>query len=435
MMDVQITCKKLIKPYVPTPTHLQNMRLSFMDQYTYPTTVPVIFYYPSATINHHPAQTVVRHNQLEKSLSEILTLYYPLAGRYIKEKLIVDCNDEGIEYVEASVDGQLSQILRGVEAKELNQFVPDEVEESATSPLLAIQVSVFNCGGLAIGLRFSHRIMDAFTLFLFVNGWAKTCKVGIVNGVISPNFDSGILFPTRDHVSEQKVPTSSKTRPKVVTKRFVFDAKAILKLKADQALSCCGQFSVVELMIALIWMAQIDAARARNGRLRTSLLLVPMNLRGKTFEKIPENCCGNLFTLITGRFPADDESKIMGLNDFINLVKGTIRKSMVEYAKPMKDEDEFFTKVISIPGREIIEEFTKGNGDRRPFTSWRNLDMYDVDFGLGKPAWVSVAERPYSGVFLMDRKGGDGIEAWVTMDEQEMPFFQQDSHIANFSST
>ncbi|KAI9177407.1 hypothetical protein LWI28_014849 [Acer negundo] len=256
-----------------------------------------------------------------------------------------------------------------------------------------------------------------------------------MNEVISPNFGSGILLPTRDHVSEQEVPTSSKTRPKVVTKRFLFDAKAILKLKADQALCCCGQFSVVELTIALIWRAQINAARARYGSPRTSLLLVPMNLRGKTFEKIPEHCCGNLFTLITGRFLADDESKIMGLNGFINLVKGTIRKSMVEYAKPMKDEDEFFTKVISKPSREIIEEFTNGNGDRRPFTSWRNLDMYEVDFGWGKPAWVSIAERPYNGVFLMDRKGGDGIEAWVAMDEQEMPFFQQDPLIANFSST
>ncbi|KAK3185113.1 hypothetical protein Dsin_032399 [Dipteronia sinensis] len=341
MMDiVQITSKKLIKPSVPTPIHLQNMRLSFMDQFTFPTTVPVIFYYPASNI------TVERQTNWRNR---------------------------------SSVDGQFSQILQGrVDAKELNQLVPDQVEESATNPLLAIQVSIFNCGGLTIGLRFSHRIMDAFTLFLFVKGWAKTCKVGIMNEVISPNFDSGIRFPTRDHVSGQKPPTSSKTRPQVVTKRFVFDAKAISKLKAEQALGSCYQFSVVELTIALIWRAQINAARARYEHLRSSLLLLPMNLR---------------------------------------------------------DEDEFFSKVIPKPGREIIEEFTKGNGDLRTFTSWRNLDMYEVDFGWGKPAWVSVAERPYGGIFLMDRNGGDGIEAWVTMDEQEMPFLQQDPHIANFIST
>ncbi|KAL5854998.1 hypothetical protein ACOSQ3_004831 [Xanthoceras sorbifolium] len=443
MMDVHITCKKLIKPSVPTPIHLQNMRISFIDQHIYPTTVPVIFYYPAANRNHHhPSETVERQNRLEKSLSEILSLYYPLAGRYIKEKLIVNCNDEGIDYVEALVDGQLPQILHGkvVEAKELNQFVPDQVEESATSPFVAIQVSIFKCGGLAIGLRFSHRIMDAFTLSLFVNGWAKMCKVGI-NDVITPNFESGILFPARDIVSDQqKLQTSFKTRlPKVVvvTMRFVFDAKAISKLKAE-AFSSFGlkycQFSVAELMIAWIWRAQISAARARHGCLRTSLLSVPMNLRGKTFENIPNNCFGNLFTLIIGRFPEDHDESKMGLNDMINLVRDTIRNSMEEYAKPMKGEDEFFSKMMK-PGREIIEEFRKGNGDLRTFTSWRNLGIYEVDFGWGKPGWVSVAERPHNGVILMDTKDGGGIEAWVTMNEEEMPYFQHHPDITNFTSS
>ncbi|KAK2664948.1 hypothetical protein Ddye_003522 [Dipteronia dyeriana] len=81
-MEVQIISKKLIKPSVPTLFHLHNMSISFMDQLLPPLYTPLIFYYPD-----HTVKSFQRQNQLEKSLSEILTLFYPLAGRYIKENL------------------------------------------------------------------------------------------------------------------------------------------------------------------------------------------------------------------------------------------------------------------------------------------------------------------------------------------------------------
>ncbi|KAL5788641.1 hypothetical protein ACOSP7_005590 [Xanthoceras sorbifolium] len=437
-MDVQIISKKLIKPSVPTPSHLQNMRISFMDQVITPRTVPIIFYYSNINGNYHAFEQVddQRQKRLIKSLSENLTLYYPLAGRYIKENQLINCNDEGVEYTEALVNGELSQILQGkIEPKELNRFVPEEVEESATSALVSIQISIFNCGGLAIGLRFSHRIIDAFTLSLFTNGWAKACKVGNINDVTMtiPSFVSGILFPPRD-ISRYKPQLLSKSKSdQVVTKRIVFDANIISKLKADQATRLNCKPSTAEVLIALIWRAQINAARARHGRLRTSLLVVVMNLRGKKFKKIPENCCGNLFSRVTARFDQGNERKIMGLNEFVDQVMGAIRNSNMEYAKVVTqggdDEDGFFSKVIMKPYIELFEETRKEEGDVQIFSSVRNFPFYEVDFGWGKPAWVSFAQRVYKGVLLIDGKDGDGIEAWVTMEENEMAYFLKDPSI------
>ncbi|KAK4836352.1 hypothetical protein QYF36_025013 [Acer negundo] len=98
-MEVQIISKKSIKPSVPAPSHLRNTSLSLMDIRLSPRTLPFIFYY-SAHGNCHPdrVEHVERLKRLEKSLSEIFTLYYPLAGRYVEEKLSIDCNDEGEEY-------------------------------------------------------------------------------------------------------------------------------------------------------------------------------------------------------------------------------------------------------------------------------------------------------------------------------------------------
>uniref|UniRef100_B9I4N0 Uncharacterized protein n=1 Tax=Populus trichocarpa TaxID=3694 RepID=B9I4N0_POPTR len=41
--------------------------------------------------------------QLQKSFSETLTVFYTLAGRYIDNNLTIDCNDKGVEFVEAQL--------------------------------------------------------------------------------------------------------------------------------------------------------------------------------------------------------------------------------------------------------------------------------------------------------------------------------------------
>ncbi|KAK2665373.1 hypothetical protein Ddye_003947 [Dipteronia dyeriana] len=408
------------------------MSLSLMDIRLPPRTVPFIFYY-QAHGNCHPnsVEHVERLKRLEKSLSEILTVYYPLAGRYVEEKLSIDCNDEGVEYAEALVNGNLSQILQGqFEIKELNRFVPDYVEESATSPQVAIQINIFNCGGIAIGLRTAHRIIDAFTSSLFTNGWAKACKVGNINDVIVPNFEAGSLFPPRD-TPVVKLPSLSSTTSQVVAKRFVLDTNTLSKLKAEVTSSCghghIHKTSTTEIVIALIWRAQINAARERYGYLRTSLLSVAINLRGKTFKKVPENCCGNIYTVGTARFGADETK--MGLNGFVDQVRDAIRNTIAEFGKQKEDRDGFFSELIMKPCIERAEQVKKGEGDVHAFSSLRNVPFYEVDFGWGKPAWVSLAQRPYKGVMLIDTKAGDGIEAWVTMDKEEIAYFQNDPNI------
>jgi hypothetical protein len=167
-MEVQITSRKLIKPSVQTPPHLQILKLSILDQYPY--YVPNIFYYTNANHEIENINTQKLVEQLEKSLLEVLTLFYPLAGRFIKDKLIVDCNDDGVEFLEAKADGDLTQILQQ-EPKPyelLRRLVPS-LAESATSPLLAVQVNIFKCGGLAIGVLNSHRIAGRWTMSRFIN--------------------------------------------------------------------------------------------------------------------------------------------------------------------------------------------------------------------------------------------------------------------------
>ncbi|KAJ6294492.1 hypothetical protein OIU76_022545 [Salix suchowensis] len=135
-------------PSSSTPSHLQNLKISWLDQFLSPHNyLPFIFYFPS----NGDENNVERSRQLRNSLSETLTIFYPLAGRYTDNNLIIHCNDEGVEYTEAQHPVQ-----------------PDN------SPLVLIQSNIFESGGVAIGLCVTHRAADAYTVFTFVRTWAST---------------------------------------------------------------------------------------------------------------------------------------------------------------------------------------------------------------------------------------------------------------------
>ena len=57
-----------------------------------------------------------------------------------------------------------------------------------------------------------------------------------------------------------------------------------------------------------------------------------------------------------------------------------------------------------------------------------------IDFGWGEPIWVcSTSSQLKNWIILVDGKGG-GIEAWVTMEEQDMAAFERDEEILEFAS-
>ena len=104
-VELEVISNENIKPSSPTPTHLRYYQLSFLDQTFPPMYVPFLFFYTEndaySKISTDPGKSF--SSVLKQSLSNVLTRYYPLAG-HIKDNLTVDCNDEGISYLEAQVN-------------------------------------------------------------------------------------------------------------------------------------------------------------------------------------------------------------------------------------------------------------------------------------------------------------------------------------------
>uniref|UniRef100_M1AJU7 Acetyl CoA: benzylalcohol acetyltransferase n=1 Tax=Solanum tuberosum TaxID=4113 RepID=M1AJU7_SOLTU len=105
------------------------------------------------------------------------------------------------------------------------------MDHRPSSPLLGVQVNVFNCGGLVI--QITHIVADAFTLATFVNEWACTSLTGTTKDCLPISFDHSSPHARVLLVPQYSVPphSNSTTRPKIVTRRFVFDALAIANLK------------------------------------------------------------------------------------------------------------------------------------------------------------------------------------------------------------
>ncbi|KAK6123436.1 hypothetical protein DH2020_042818 [Rehmannia glutinosa] len=177
-MKVNVVSRKLIKPCNPTPSHLKTYKISLIDELNPSMHVIRILYYPSDAVKKGKNICL-----LEESLAKVLPLFYPLAGRYNKEKHQVDCNDEGAEYSIAEVDCQLNQLINNgadVKIEHLNHLLPLEIgaADEPTDPMLAVQINRFECGGLAIGVWASHRIFDSCSHAIFLKAWANAATEG-----------------------------------------------------------------------------------------------------------------------------------------------------------------------------------------------------------------------------------------------------------------
>ncbi|CAN4110551.1 unnamed protein product [Withania somnifera] len=405
----------MIRPSTPTPKNLRSLKLSFFDQGAPRICVPIMFHYlPSSECNR---EGIIKNcDKLQKSLAETLTNFYPLAGRFREDEFSIHCNDEGVEYVESKVNTDLADFLReGPKIEPLDDLLPQMDQPS--SPLLGVQVNVFNS--------------DAFTLATFINEWAQTCRTGTTTEGCLPSFGQlSSIFPAKALSGPQFSPPSNRG-PKIITKRFVFDALAIAKLK--ERINSSATFmrpTRVVVVMSLIWKVLLRISLAKYGHSRDSSFLFPINLRGRSNLASLEHAQGNFYVTVAATLEAIELRR--ELNDFVNSIGSTAGDTSLSIGKASVDE------IISLSikwGTEIINKLGQGDEmDIYASTSWCRFPWYEADFGWGKPIWVSSVGRTFEVICLFDTKNSEGIEAWVSLKENEMIGFEKNRDILSSTS-
>ncbi|PWA36294.1 transferase, Chloramphenicol acetyltransferase-like domain protein [Artemisia annua] len=436
-MEIKNNASKLIKPSTPTPSTLRNYNISFFDEQQACINVPIILYYSTLQSDN----SVIIFDHFEISLSKALTIFYPLAGRYVRENSFIDCSDQGALYVQAKATFQLTEFLGlpwELKFSMLNKFLACEIHEAGEihHPLLSAKVTSFKCGGFALSMSFSHKFADMSTICTFIDT-LSTISQEMDNTLKlakhAPNFNVAHHYLKRG-LNPCPVTIRSSMEAKISVRTFLFKGEAIAKMRKKLNVKPNGSHrpSKVQVVESLLWKAFVSIDKANNGQFNVSTLTQSVDLRNKVVPKLPNNSCGNFFTLANARIDPREGQNI-DLQEFYDVLHESIKNINNNYTKAVTPGGKEY-EVLLKPFLEYYEMYNDNDINAYSFTSWCKFSWQNADFGWGKPVWKSVGKMETQNfVIMMDDQEGDGVEAWVHLDEKRMCQLEQDPDIRTYA--
>lgn len=332
----------LVTPAKPAPFELKQLS-DIDDQESLRFHAPIIQYYKNEPLmkGHDPVVII------KEALSKALVSYYPFAGRLREgpgRKLAVECNGEGVLFIEADADVRLEDF-----GERLPPPLPwlsellDEVAESdgiVGCPLLLIQVTRLACGGFIFAIRFNHTMCDAQGIAQFLAAVGEIAR-GASAPSINPVWARELLSVrdppdiTHEHREFDTIPESKRAlmfapNVELVEKSFFFGPNEITALKQQVPFPCTS----FEVLAASMWRARAIALRLDpDDEIR---FMFNINVRSKMSPMLPTSYYGNVFV-----YPAiiSTVRKLFEspLSYAVELVKEAKAKATCEYIKSTAD--------------------------------------------------------------------------------------------------
>ncbi|KAG6400079.1 hypothetical protein SASPL_141567 [Salvia splendens] len=339
-MAQTIITNHIVKPSSPTPLASKIHKLSFIDQMQSPEYIPFIFLYE----NNRSTSKQEISKRLRQSLSETLTIFYPIAGTVVQNSH-VDCDDTGAEFVEARVHAPLSHFTQNPNFEELvMQLFP--TADGTETRNLSVKISFFECGGFAVGLFLSHKLVDGSSAAAFIRAWGKTCcreASGIIHRSrgqthlsVHPSFDMALHFPP-SHLPPPSMYLGVK-REKITTGRLVFDKEKVEMIrKLEASRSEVKDPTRVEAVSALLWRSFVAALIKAGTGTGTGTTLFPavhaVNLRPRV--GLPDRTFGNCSLGVPVVLSLDEDEG----EDVVSRLRATIRGVGDDFMKGVMNDE------------------------------------------------------------------------------------------------
>lgn len=389
-------------------------------------TPSVYFYRPSGAANFFDPQV------MKEALSKVLVPFYPMAGRLRRDedgRIEIDCNAEGVLFVEADTGSVIDDFGDFAPTLELRQLIPtvDYSGDIGSYSLLILQVTHFKCGGVSLGVGMQHHVADGASGLHFINTWSDMAR-GL--DITIPPFIDRTLLRARDpprpafhHIEYQpppqlKTPLPNAQNTNVCIFRITRDQLNTLKNKSKEDGNTISYSSYV-MLAGHVWRC---ACKARSLPAdQDSKMYIATDGRSRLRPALPPGYFGNvIFTTTPVAVAGDLMSKPLWYA--ASKIHNALARMDDEYLRSALDYLEIQPDLTAlVRGAHTFRCPNIG------ITSWTRLPIYDADFGWGRPIFMGPGGIALEGLaFALPSPTNDGsLSIAISLQEDHMKLFQK----------
>ncbi|XP_059457355.1 shikimate O-hydroxycinnamoyltransferase-like [Corylus avellana] len=428
IMDMKVKESTMVRPAGETPKRaLWSSSLDLVVTRFH--TPSVYFYRPTGAANFFDARV------LKEALSKALVPFYPMAGRVKRDedcRIQIDCNAEGVLFVEAEMDSVLCDFGNFAPTLELRQLIPavDYSKGIDSFPLVVVQVTHFKCGGVSLGIGLQHLLGDGLAGLHFVNTWSDMARG--LDLTIPPFINRTLLRarnppqPAFQHVEYQPSPPmktplqSIDTTTTVSMFKITREQLKTLKTKfKDDVNTNTVRYSSYEILSGHVWKC-VTMARALPDDQETKLY-VAVDGRSRLHPPLPPGYFGNVIFITTPIALAGDlQSK-----------PTSYAASMIHHALALMDDEYLRSALDYLELQPDVSALVRGAHTYRcpnlGITSWTRLPIYEADFGWGRPIFMGPGGIQYEGLsYILPSPTNDGsLSVAIALQSEHMKEFEK----------
>lgn len=156
-----------------------------------------------------------------------------------------------------------------------------------------------------------------------------------------------------------------------------------------------------------------------------------VNLRPKMDPPLPPDAFGNYYfnAMI---FPSPEILNDPNCYALVKQLREETNKINGETAKFILNQDQTLVETV----KDIASKFVKGEMISCAFSSICRFPLYDVDFGWGRPVWVTFPALWFKNLvaFLDSGDGDDDIDAILHFEERHMNKLEADQLFLQYAT-
>ncbi|KAH7281876.1 hypothetical protein KP509_35G000300 [Ceratopteris richardii] len=360
--------------------------------------------------------------ELKGSLARVLQEFYPAAGRLVEcvGRPFIHCDNQGVEFIVAHMNAPLSLLSssrfnpRPFFSSLIRRY-PLPKTPSHLLPLVSIQVTKLDCGGLAIGMSFSNVLADGHSIWQFMNSWAACARNEPLSVIpyhrreaLTVEYSShattnGFSLPVSNDISEsQRSPLSVKIC------KFLHVTLSMIDRMKEQASSNCdavgeAYFSNYDVLCAMLWKAVVIAkAEWKLGENLTSICVLG-DMRFRVKPELPRGYFGNA-TIFDHASSTQSEVE----NGPFHVIAGKIHEACRACNEPRLWA--MLKLLEEAPDHRFDRDTMPCVGSSINVISSPKFKVYDVDFGWGNPLAVRTAYTSMSEDIVLFPGSNGGID-------------------------